>query len=110
MVFIIAYALCVKYEEGADSSNGRNSLSEALGGNDPKENSIEKYYPSKCAASPPSSAIPLSVSSVRPPSTKEERNDPSARAIARNYGQTSSRERLQKLRQAQTRASFVAHT
>lgn len=45
VVFIIAYALCVKYEEGADASNGRNSLSEALGGNDPKENSIEKYYP-----------------------------------------------------------------
>ncbi|KAM7314082.1 ammonium transporter Rh type A [Ixodes scapularis] len=45
VAFIIAYALCVQYEEAADASNGRNSLAEALGGNDPKENSIEKYYP-----------------------------------------------------------------
>ncbi|KAH6931635.1 hypothetical protein HPB50_026144 [Hyalomma asiaticum] len=41
---IIVYALCVQYEVAADASNGLNSMSEALGGNAPKDNSIEKYY------------------------------------------------------------------
>lgn len=41
---IIVYALCVQYAEEADASNGRNSMSEALGGNASKENSIEKYH------------------------------------------------------------------
>lgn len=41
---IIAYTLCVRYDESADASDGRNSMSPALGGNDPKENTLEKYY------------------------------------------------------------------
>ncbi|KAL1426366.1 hypothetical protein MTO96_003375 [Rhipicephalus appendiculatus] len=49
---IIVYALCVQYEVAADASNGLNSMSEALGGNAPKDNSIEKYYSSECAPSP----------------------------------------------------------
>ncbi|XP_064471208.1 ammonium transporter Rh type A-like [Ornithodoros turicata] len=41
---IIAYTLCVQYDENADASNGKNSLSPALGGNDPRKNPLEQYY------------------------------------------------------------------